>query len=81
MDPQNLHVWLVYVHGRNCPICQRVGEHWEAAAEKLQGIVHTGRINSDFEHSLVRQLGVRALPAIFGVVTQNGSSRRLFFPG
>jgi len=75
-DPSQPNVWLIYVFSDyGCQLCQKLAPLWEEAAKLLQGYVHTGKLNSDFESSLVHKLGIRTVPSIVAVKTIKGKSQ------
>jgi len=70
-----MKVWLVYIYSGWCDTCERINPIWEdmaVEAKKYEGVVRTGRIRSAVESSLIRDLGVRHVPTILGIVTNNG---------
>lgn len=80
-NPGQTRLWLVLIFADTaCPLCKKVQPVWETAAKHLDGIVLTGKINSDFETALVRQLGVREIPKVLAITTRNGHTSRRWFP-
>ena len=73
-------VWLIYAYTTDCSPCTALQPH----IARLSTILHTtglyrvvklGRVHSDYESALIRQLGVRTLPHITSIV-QRPDGRR-----
>lgn len=78
-DSDELIVWLIFVFsGSRCHLCEKMKPTWEKAAKQLKGFVKTGKIQSDYEISLTRQLGIRQVPTIFSLTIENGRSERMW---
>lgn len=70
--PDEPQVWLIFVFGSYCSLCKRVSVEFENAASSLGPFVGLGKVHSDYENGLSRQLGVHRIPTVVGVLFHKG---------
>ena len=74
-------LWLIYVYTTECSACTVLHPHLARLTSQLHAsglyrVVKVGRVHSDYESSLVRQLGVRSLPHITSIVHRPDGRRQ-----
>ena len=77
--------WLIYVFSGTCEPCNALNPTFAYVArsltEQFNGLLKTGKINSEFEQQLVRKLGIRTVPTIIGMrITPSGELTRHLMP-
>ena len=74
-------LWLIYVYTTDCSACTALHPHLARLTSQLRTsglyrVVKVGRVHSDYESSLVRQLGVRTLPHLTSIVHRPDGTRQ-----